>query len=192
MPSIPCEYSIALYDSWGDGWSGCSIDVLVNDSIVLDNITLNSGAGPAIHYFTVFSGDQITTDFNPGSFITEPYYYIYDGEGSQVWYSPAGSNGPPDILPGQLSASCAAGEWLTLDMYQGEVPPFGGVDIVKTHLNAAGTNSGDVYEADIVFSSNPNVGSITIPVTMTVLGNEISAPENFTVNLLIVSPVKLN
>jgi hypothetical protein len=183
-PLIPCDYSIALYDTWGDGWNGCSVDVLVNDIVVLDNISLNSGSGPVYHYFTVLTGDQITTDFNPGPFVTEPYYYVYDGEGEQVWYSPAGNNGPPDILPGQLFASCAGGEWLTMDNYADDVPPFGGVDNIPTHLNAAGTLSGDIYEADIIFTSSPYVGTITIPVTMIIQGNEIIAPDNLSVDLV--------
>ena len=36
-----------LYDSFGDGWNGCMIDVLVDGAVVLDNITLASGYGPA-------------------------------------------------------------------------------------------------------------------------------------------------
>ncbi len=183
LPSIPCTYSIALYDTWGDGWNGCSIDVLVNDSVVLNNITLNSGSGPGIFYFNVLSGDQVTTDFNPGPFVNEPYYYIYDSDGAQVWFSPAGNNGPPDIMPGQLIAACTGSEWLTLDYYEGTVPPFGGLDNIPTHLDAAGTISGDVYEAEIIFTSTPFVGEIIVPVTMTILGNEIIAPENLVVEL---------
>ncbi len=183
MPVIPCSYSIALYDTWGDGWNGCSIDVLVNDSVVLDNITLNAGSGPGTFNFPVNSGDQITTDFSPGPFVTEPYYFIYDSEGDQVWFSPAGTNGPPDLLPGQLLASCSGGQWLSLDDYEGTVEPFGGVDNVITHLDAAGTNSGEIYQAEIVFTSNPFIGQITIPVTMTVQGAEIIAPENLIVEL---------
>jgi hypothetical protein len=184
MPVLPCEYSIALYDTWGDGWNGCSVDVLVNDSVVLDHITLSNGAGPEYFYFTVFSGDTITTDFNPVSFVSEPYYYIYDGEGSQVWYSPPGPNGPPDILPGQLDAACQGGQWLTMDLYQDTVQPFGGVSNVPTHLDATGTNSGEVYQANIVFTSTPFVGEITVPVTITIQGNEIAAPDDLVVELI--------
>ncbi len=193
MPVVPCEYSIALYDTWGDGWTGCSIDVLVNDSIVLDHITLSNGAGPVYYYFSVYSGDTVTTHFNPVTFITEPYYYIYDGEGSQVWYSPPGSNGPPDVLPGQLNAACQGGKWLTMDSYEDSVPPFGGVSNIPTHLDATGTNAGEVYNADIVFTSIPFVGEITIPVTMNIHGNEIIAPFDLAVEMIddVAGKVKL-
>lgn len=193
-PMVYCQYSIALCDTWGDGWNGSSIDVLVNDSIVLDNITLNSGSGPLIFYFSVNPGDQITTDFNPGSFLTEPYYYIYNGSGEQVWFSPAGNNGPPDILSGQLYASCDEGSWLTLDYYNGELPPFGGLDNVPAHLDASGTNSGESYSADIVFTSSPFVGAVTIPVTMNITGNELIAPENLQTELIdpVTGKIKLS
>ena len=51
-----CDYRVDLYDSFGDGWNGCSIDVLVDGAVVLDNITLASGSGPVTYYFSVPSG----------------------------------------------------------------------------------------------------------------------------------------
>jgi hypothetical protein len=183
MPAIPCDYTIALYDTWGDGWTGSTLDVLVNDSIVLDNIALTSGTGPAYFSFPVFAGDLITTDFSPGTFISEPYYYIYDAGGEQVWFSPASNTGPPDILPGQLFASCSSGEWISMDYYNGEVLPFGGVNNIPTHLDASGTISGETFNADILFTSSPFVGEISIPVTMNIQGTEILIPENLVVEL---------
>ena len=184
MPILPCEYSIALYDTFGDGWNGCSIDVLVNGVVVLDNITLSSGSGPVFYYFTVISGDEITTTFTPGSWTGEPYYYIYNSAGDQVWYSPPASAGPPSILPGQLNASCSGTAWLTMDDYSGTVPAFGGVDNIPTHLNAANTTAGEIYTGEIVFTSTPNVGTITVPVTMIIMGNPLMAPENLEAELI--------
>ena len=183
IPVIPCEYSIALYDTWGDGWNGCSINVLVNDTVVLDHITLSSGSGPAVFYFMVKTGDQITTDFIPGPFFTEPYYFIYNSEGEQVWYSPASASGPPDVLTGQLAAGCTGGQWLTLDQYDGSVLPFGGLQNVPLHLDASGTESGESYQANITFASDPDIGEVVIPVTMNILGSTIQAPQNLSVDL---------
>ena len=77
-----------------------------------------------------------------------------------------------------------AGDWLTLDYYEGEVPGFGGVDNIPTHLNAAGTMPGEVYTADVVFTSTPYVGEITVPVTMIILGPDLIAPDNLEVELV--------
>ena len=76
-----------------------------------------------------------------------------------------------------------AGSWLSMDYYEGDVPGFGGVDNVPTHMDAAGTEVGDVYTADIVFTSTPFVGEITVPVTMIIMGDELVAPENLEVTL---------
>ena len=37
-----CNYQLELTDSWGDGWNGSTIDVLVNGAVVLDDVTLSS------------------------------------------------------------------------------------------------------------------------------------------------------
>ena len=183
VPIVPCEYSINLYDSYGDGWNGCSLDVLVNGVVVLNNITLNSGQGPVTFYFPVVTGDEITTVFNTGSYPNEPYYYIYNSLGAQVWYAPNLGSGPGNIMPGQLYAACSGGVWLTMDNYTGTVPPFGGVDNIPTHLDAANTSAGEVYTGEVIFTSNPNVATITVPVTMIIMGAPLVAPQNLTATL---------
>jgi len=103
-PLPACDYRIDLYDTFGDGWNGSTIDVLVNGNIILDNITLTSGAGPVSYYFSVTDGEMITTTFNPGSWYCEPYYLVYNSEGNQVYYVPNNCN--PVIPSGQLYATC--------------------------------------------------------------------------------------
>ena len=75
------------------------------------------------------------------------------------------------------------GNWLTMDYYEGTVNPFGGVDNVPTHLDASGKNAGEVYTADIIFSSDPNVGTIDVPVTMIILGPALQPPDNLVATL---------
>jgi hypothetical protein len=81
-------------------------------------------------------------------------------------------------------AAGAAGNWLTLDYYEGEVPPFGGVANIPTHLDAAGKLAGEVYHANVVFTSTPYVGQITVPVTMIIMGPELVAPDDLEVVLV--------
>ena len=38
-----CNYTLELNDSYGDGWTGNSMDVLVNGAVVLDDVTLSGG-----------------------------------------------------------------------------------------------------------------------------------------------------
>ena len=57
--SQSCTHQIYLTDTWGDGWNGGAVSVSVNGLMVLSNITLNSGLGPAIFNFTASSGQTI-------------------------------------------------------------------------------------------------------------------------------------
>jgi hypothetical protein len=51
-----CDYEICLYDDYGDGWNGGTLDILVDGVVVLDDITLETGAGPEYFTFTVDNG----------------------------------------------------------------------------------------------------------------------------------------
>jgi len=81
VPLIAAEtgtYTVNLYDSWGDGWNGGLLDVYVNGVVALDNITLASGAGPAVFTFLANAGDEIATVFTAGSYSSECSYEILD------------------------------------------------------------------------------------------------------------------
>lgn len=97
-----CNYQIALYDTYGDGWNGGYLTVSVNGTPVLSNITLSIGGGPAYFQIPINPGDEISTAFTAGSWAYEPYYRILDCEGSIV-----GSAGPGAGGPGNLSGIIA-------------------------------------------------------------------------------------
>ncbi len=75
------------------------------------------------------------------------------------------------------------GSWLSCDYYEGTVPPLGGIDNIPTHFNAAGTAAGEVYTAELIFTSDPDIGTVTIPCTMSILGDALVPPENLEVTL---------
>jgi hypothetical protein len=77
------------------------------------------------------------------------------------------------------------GSWLTLDWYSGTVAPMGGLDNVPTNFDASGTLPGEVYTADLVFTSmDPDVGSSTIPCTMIIAGDPLVPPTNLVVTVV--------
>ncbi|MCD6181420.1 MAG: hypothetical protein J7K89_03455, partial [Candidatus Cloacimonetes bacterium] len=92
------DYTIELVDSYGDGWSGGSIDVLVNGVVILDDITLASGGGPEAHTFAVVVDDVITTAYTAGSYSYENEYQIKDETTTVVAESGQGGVTPGDIL----------------------------------------------------------------------------------------------
>jgi len=83
-----CTWQICLGDTYGDGWSGNSIDVIVNGVTQYDDLTLASGGGPECHNISVNYGEiiQVTAD-NSGSWSNECYFYFYDGNGDRIVYT---------------------------------------------------------------------------------------------------------
>ena len=85
-----CNYTLEMNDSWGDGWNGNTMDVLVNGVEVLDDVTFTGADGnPAgvqmLMTFTVNDGDMITTLWNGGGgFGAETSYRILDALGAEV------------------------------------------------------------------------------------------------------------
>ncbi len=77
------------------------------------------------------------------------------------------------------SGSSGASGWLTLGQYLGTVNPYTNFDN-PAFFNATGAVAGEVYTADVVFHSTPDVGTVTIPVTMTVAGPALGIPEDLT------------
>ena len=50
-PPGSCDYTISLWDTYGDSWNGCTIDVLVDGIVRLNDKTVASGYGPATFTF---------------------------------------------------------------------------------------------------------------------------------------------
>ncbi len=93
-----CNHRIELVDSYGDGWNGGSVDVLVNSTVVLDDITLSSGAGPGVFYFSATTGDDIDVLYTAGSWSTENEFQVFDGDGNLLGESGQGGTTPSDVL----------------------------------------------------------------------------------------------
>ncbi len=90
-----CDYTIDLFDSYGDGWNGGNLDVLVDGIVVLDDITLSTGNGPATFTFNMYHGSEIITVYTPGGWSYENSYIIYDANGTAV-FSDGVSGTPAD------------------------------------------------------------------------------------------------
>jgi len=73
---VGCGYRLDLFDSFGDGWNGASVSVLVNGS-VFDSYTLSSGSSGSFD-FIVNAGDIVLLDFSSGSFDDEITYEFFE------------------------------------------------------------------------------------------------------------------
>ena len=100
-PVVECNYSLRMIDSYGDGWNGNTIDILVDGNIVLDDVTLASGSEDILG-FSVIDGSDVTAIWNAGgSWGAETSYEILDTAGTV-----AGSGAQSDIAAGTITATC--------------------------------------------------------------------------------------
>ncbi|MFN5652826.1 MAG: GEVED domain-containing protein, partial [Flavobacteriia bacterium] len=80
-----CTHTIILYDTYGDGWNGCTATVLVGGVPVLTNIGITGwGSGPVPFTFTASNGAPIQVTFSAASWPYEPYYTIQNGAGANL------------------------------------------------------------------------------------------------------------
>ncbi|GGG21504.1 hypothetical protein GCM10011344_22870 [Dokdonia pacifica] len=104
-----CEYTLEMNDSFGDGWNGAIMDVLVDGVVVLDDVSLdddpNNDGVQGILTFPVNSTADVTTMFiDGGGFPGEVSYRILDVNGIEV---ASGTADPAtDIMSGTLTADC--------------------------------------------------------------------------------------
>ncbi len=73
----PCPHRLVGTDSFGDGWNGASVDVLVNGTPVVTGFEVSSLF--AVREFLAASNDSITTVFHSGMFDSEIEYEIVGG-----------------------------------------------------------------------------------------------------------------
>ena len=109
-----CNYSIVLFDTFGDGWNGGQVTLLVGTT-TYGPYTITNGGGPLTYNFMVNTGDQIHVTFTAGNWPEENEYFIYDSDGIEIFHdgpNPTASNTlvgtgtcPSCPAPGSLSAS---------------------------------------------------------------------------------------
>ncbi len=124
-----CDMQVALYDSYGDGWNGGSLDVFVNGNLVLDDITLTGGSGPEYWSFPVEGGDDISTVYTPGGWPYENSYEFYDGDGNLIYTA-----GDESIPEGVVYGTCPQPSFITnVVPAMGQIPGGDSLDVMLTY-----------------------------------------------------------
>jgi hypothetical protein len=75
-----CNYTLNMYDSYGDGWNGNAVTVIVDGEIVLSEITFGNGDFETAT-FEVTIGDSIILEWIDGQYSEEVSWEILDGSG---------------------------------------------------------------------------------------------------------------
>ncbi len=87
---LDCNYRLEMYDSFGDGWNGASIDLSVAGTSTNYTVTNADNNGDfLIVTIPVTDGDAITLNYTGGTFENEVTYILYDSEDGVVF-----SDGP--------------------------------------------------------------------------------------------------
>lgn len=89
---ISCNYTLQLFDSFGDGWNGSNLAVTVNG--ITTNYTLNDVTDDgSFNQFliAITDGDSISLNYSSGAFEGEVSYFLFDSENLLVFAD--GNNG---------------------------------------------------------------------------------------------------
>ena len=70
-------FEIVLTDTYGDGWNGGFINIIINN-INYSSITMSTGFGPETTLFPVDSGDVVDLLYSEGDWPEENAYEVYD------------------------------------------------------------------------------------------------------------------
>lgn len=100
-----CDYCIYMEDTWGDGWNGGTLDILL-DGAVVGNYTLSTGSVDTV-CFSVNDGAFLEVSFVAGSFVTEVIYSIANPSGTIIFSDGDGIIGPSIGLQAVGVIGCA-------------------------------------------------------------------------------------
>ena len=135
-----CTHTIALTDTYGDGWNGGAVSVSVNGTVVLTNITLGAGFGPANFNFTASAGQTIRVYTTiAGSWASERRIRVVNNTGVEVIALIGVANGTATTGGRVGTAVCAAapppcaGTNITLNMNDSYGDGWNGGSITLTN-----------------------------------------------------------
>lgn len=96
-----CDHSLLLYDNANNGWSGSSLNLKVNGTLLLSNVTLGSGS-TVTYVFSAEEGDTIEIEYSSGTNPHENRYVIRNPNGAFIL-----SDGNGDETPSVLQKTIA-------------------------------------------------------------------------------------
>ena len=77
------DFTLNMFDSWGDGWNGNAITILADGVPVLENATITDGSSGS-ETFSAPEGAVLTATWTTGSFTSEVSFEITNSSGAVV------------------------------------------------------------------------------------------------------------
>ena len=135
-----CTHKLELYDLYGDGWNGATVDLKINGSNVSNNATVSDNQADAHGFtriidFVAITGDNISLDdWISGSSDNQIVWAIKDGNGNVInsgMYGDGTTNVPAYCAPCKVSVHDEDFETL----------PFTGWNSIQTNTASSYTSS---------------------------------------------------
>jgi hypothetical protein len=112
IPSdFPCDYTLCLEDTYGDGWNDGWLNVSVNGVPLYTYLTIVDGYGPECYTITVNGGDVIFVDYTPGGWPEENVWYLTDCGENELWRQ----QGSSDPNAHDMTTIVEPGSWIDAD-----------------------------------------------------------------------------
>jgi type IX secretion system substrate protein len=184
------DFFIGIYEDGSQPGAEIASYVVTLDPV----LTGATAAGYDIYQYIATIDSRSETDFFISCQATAQMYWCNAPTGSGIsGTGPSWSTVDPLAVCIEGGGGTPGG-WLTLGQYEGNVPGNGGSFNLPVNFNAAGFEAGDYVTADITFTSLPDVGTIVVPVSMTIIGDPLTPPENLVVTMQndIIGQVKLD
>ncbi len=118
-----CNYTLDMYDSWGDGWNRSDLTVLI------DGVSIGEFKAIGLHSqssFYVSSGSSIQLQYSAGVFENENSYILKDGSGNTLF-----SDGPTPSVGSNVYTTIANCSY---------VNPISGNITTQRYVNTGGTS----------------------------------------------------
>lgn len=157
-PISSCQYCIYMADTWGDGWNGGSLDIILNGTNA-GNFTLPTGSADTA-CFTVTDGDILDINYNSGIFDTEVSFEIADANGTIIH-----SDGlPPAIGLTNIGPVGCSGSYNFIYSWD---PPGGLASPNSDTTDFTGTTT-STYTFTMSIAGYPQCSKTSAPITVTV------------------------
>ena len=189
-----CTHKLELYDLYGDGWNGATVDLEINGSNVSNNATVSDNQADAHGFtriidFVAITGDNISLDdWFSGSSDDQIVWAIKDGNGNVInsgMYGDGTTNVPAYCAPCKVSVHDEDFETL----------PFTGWNSIQTNTASSYTSSTVLGEfignppppITLSLGSLPSHDSLSIEFDLYIInswdGNGAPGPDNWDLEL---------
>ena len=82
--SAQCDHTFVMVDSFGDGWNGASVDILVDGVVVAESAANSSSAYEELFFSASTNSDIALANWVSGSWDSEISWQILDGAGTEL------------------------------------------------------------------------------------------------------------